>query len=144
MAFERLINLAEVRRENILDDASIDLLMNAIKMYGAGYGIGFNEDHWTILFYERIRSKFVRSVIKLGSYLEKIGKIEESIECSKKGIEKEPLAEELYQNLMVCLNRHGYKGEALTTYKRLTKIFSNVLSIELSPKTIHIYKSLSR
>lgn len=143
LAFEHLIRLAEAHPDAAADDESMGRLNEALGLYRAGHNIDFEDNHWSLIFYERIKSMFVRTVIRLGSHLEKAGKNEEAIECYKKGIESEPLSEKLYQNLMVCLNRHGHKGEALALYKRMTKLFDEVLEIEPSARSKHIYRSLT-
>lgn len=142
LAFDHLISRAEALSGDGMDDVSAGLLESAVELYGTGFNINFDEDNWAILFYERIRSKFIRSVIKLGSYWEKAGRSEKAIEWYRKGIEIDLLSEELYQKLMVCLHRHGHKAEALALYKRLSKVFTEVLGIEPSSQTKNIYKSL--
>ena len=142
-AFEHLIHLAEARSDAALDDESIGYLKEALGLFQSGYNIDFEDNPWSLIFYERLKSMFVRAVVRLGSHFEKTGNNKEAIECYKKGIENEPLSEKLYQSLMVCLHRHGHKGEALALYKRMTKIFSEVLGIEPSARTKQIYRSLT-
>jgi len=142
-AFERLVHLAEARSDAALDDESTGYLKEALGLFQSGHNIDFEDNPWSLIFHERLKSMFVRTVVRLGSHYEKAGSNKEAVECYKKGIENEPLSEKLYQSLMACLHRHGQKGEALALYKSMTKIFGEVLGIEPSARTKQIYRSLT-
>jgi len=144
MAFEHLINLADSRSDAGLDDGAIGYLDKALGLYKAGHNfIDFEDNQWSLMFHERLKSMFVRAVMRLGAHFEKTGEIDDAIAYYKKGIEREPLSENLYQNLMLCMHRHGHDGEALALYRRMAKVFAEVLGIEPSSKTKQIYQSLT-
>lgn len=144
MAFEHLINLADARSGDGLDDAAIGYLDKALALYKAGHSfIDFEDNQWSLLFYERLKSMFVRSVMRLGAHFEKTGKTDAAIAYYKKGIEREPLSENLYQSLMLCLHDHGHDGEALALYRQMAKLFAEVLGIEPSSKTKEICQSIT-
>lgn len=119
------------------------LMERAVELFSEGFNIESGENPWVILFCERIKSSFLRTVVKLGAYWEDRGEFEKAIEAYKKGIEADFLSEELYQRLMLCLQRHGQRAEALALYKRLTKVFADVLGVEPASKTKNIYKAIS-
>jgi DNA-binding SARP family transcriptional activator len=141
--FEDLIGKAKVYSAGEMDRTAIRLVEEAIEVYGSGFNVNLDEDPLEILFQERIRSKFIRSIIKLATYWDQAGEYEKAIECYKKGIEVEILSEELHQRLMVCLDKCGHRAEAMSQYNRLSKVFSKVLGIEPSSETKKIYKELS-
>lgn len=124
-------------------DFPVKALEDAIELYGDGFQIEQDENPWVILFYEGVREKYISAVASLGSHWEKAGATGRAIECYRKGIEVESLSEELYQRLMVSLEKQGRRAEALALYKRLARALSEVLGIEPSPKTKNIYLSLS-
>ena len=97
---------------------------------------------WTIPCRERVRSKYLRLAIRLGNYLEETTSWEMAEECYHRSLEVDPLAEEMYQHLMICHQRLGQYAEAIEIYRRLKKTLSSSLGIEPSPKTEAIYKSL--
>lgn len=144
LVFMTLIAKAEATNSNSSsEESSIRLFEGAIKLYNARYTISPADNHWSILFYENIKSKYIRAIIKLGAYLEKTGETKKAVECYRKGIENEPLSEELYNRLLACLLRSGLEGEALALYKSMTKVFKEVLGIEPSPNIMKIFKNLS-
>ncbi len=129
----------------LLGEANFPLkqIESAIELYGEGFQIEPDENPWVILFYEGVREKYISAVASLGSHWEKAGDTGRAIECYRKGTEAESLSEELYQRLMVSLEKQGRRAEALALYKRLARTLSEVLGIEPSPKTKNIYLSLS-
>ncbi len=140
--FERLIKEAKLWSDEALDRISAPLVERAIELYGKGLSVEVEENPWEMSFYDSIRNKFIRCVIKLGSYREEAGDIEGAAKCYTRGIELEPLSEEPYQKLIMCLDRQGHRTEALAIYKRLSKIYSEALGSEPSLKTKNLYKRL--
>lgn len=97
---------------------------------------------WSISLRERLRSKFLRHLIDVARYWEKIGRHGTAIQCYQKGLEVDDLAEIFYQRLMVCYQQLGRFGEALAVYRRCRATLSLVLSIAPSPATEAIRKRL--
>jgi two-component SAPR family response regulator len=95
-----------------------------------------------LLLCERLRSKFLESVGRLGLYWQQAEQWEKAIECYQRGLEVDDLAEEFYQGLMDCYQHLGQKAKALSVYSRCKRTLSSTLGIEPSPKTEAIYKSL--
>lgn len=143
LIFMTLIAMAETANSSSSSEkSSIRLLDGAIKLYNARYNISPADNYWSILFYESVKRKYIRAIIKLGAYLEKTGETKKAIERYRKGIENEPLTEELYTSLLACLLKNGLEGEALALYKSMTKLFKEVLGIEPSSNIMKIFKSL--
>ena len=124
-------------------DFTVKALEDAIELYGEGFQIEPDENPWVVLFYEGVRERYISAVANLGSHWEKSGDADSAIECYRKGIAVESLSEELYQRLMVLLEKQGRCGEALVLYKRLERGLEDVLGIDPSPRTKNIYLSLS-
>lgn len=137
--FERLlgqINAAwkEGTEENKVKQ-TIQLAEKAIEIYKGPFLSGEADQPWTISYRERLRSKFLRIVRKVGLYWEDVGNYEKAVECYQKGLEVDDLAEEFYQRLMICYLELGRKAEALTVYNRCRNTLSMVLGVEPSPST---------
>ena len=141
-AFERLLKEANMSSQEVLDEASVIRIEKALEIYGKGFNIEVGDNPLSMLFNKRIKSKFIRSVLKLSSHWEKAGLFEKAIEYYTKGIEIDSLSEELYQKFMVCLDKQGKSAEALVVYKRLSEILSQVLDTEPSIETTRIYNRL--
>jgi ATP/maltotriose-dependent transcriptional regulator MalT/DNA-binding SARP family transcriptional activator len=136
-AFEYLLQQADA-----LDDAA--LLQKAVALYTGPFLGGDDSDPWAMSYQEKLRSKFLRAVGKLGQFIEKSGKREKAIECYKKGLEVDGLAEEFYQRLMLCYHSLGRKAEALDVYDRCRNTLRSVLGVEPSPNTQKIYETVRK
>ncbi len=138
-AFERILGQVDVTwREGVEESRmaqAIQLAEKAIEMYKGPFLYGEVDQPWTISYRERLRSKFLRIVRRVGLYWEKVEDFEKAVNCYQKGLEVDDLAEEFYQHLMSCYLSLGRRAEALTVYKRCRNTLSMVLGVEPSPST---------
>jgi len=146
-AFEHLIRKADAlwEKEHPTDKdvaEAVQVTRNAIDIYWGPFLAGESEEFWVISARESLRSKFLRSVEKLGRYREKVGHWNEAVECYQRGLEMDDLLEGLYRRLMVCYAQIGRKSEALSVYDRCKKVLSTALGIDPSPETEAIRESL--
>ena len=100
------------------------------------------EEPWTVSPRERLRSKFLRCINRIGHHREEAGEWEKAIACYDRGLEVDNIAEEFYQRKMICYHRLGRKAEALSTYARCKRVLAAVLDIKPSPQTEEIRKSI--
>jgi LuxR family maltose regulon positive regulatory protein len=144
--FERLVGKIEELWEQGQSKPSteevIRLTEKAITMY-RGHFLSADDEHWALSCRERLRSKFLRLVTKLGECLERTGQCEKAVEYYQRALEVDNLAEEFYQHLMVCYQHLGQQAEAMRVYKRCRNVLSTVFGIEPSSRTETIYKSLN-
>jgi DNA-binding SARP family transcriptional activator len=82
---------------------------------------------WTATMRERLRARFVSLSEKAGLRLESSGRLALAIECYRRGIETDPLAETLYQGLMRCYAMQGRGAEGAAVFRRLRQTLSVVL-----------------
>jgi DNA-binding SARP family transcriptional activator len=137
-AFERLLGEAD----GCDSRAALPLLEKAVGFY-QGYFMGREmEEPWLMAAGERLRSKFLRGVEKLGSFWSKGGEWEKARECYRKGLEVDGLAEEFCQGAMVCCRNLDLKAEALSLYKSFEKRLKKELDIAPAAKTRGIRDSL--
>jgi DNA-binding transcriptional activator of the SARP family len=54
---------------------------------------------------------------------EEKGNIEKAVECYKKSLEADNLAEGFYRRLMLCYHKLGRQAEAIEVYERCRKTF---------------------
>lgn len=146
-AFESLLERAERLLEgsqtgNELSTEGARLIDRALALYNGTF-LG-NEAHeaWMLGYQERLRSKFIRAVRKLGDYYEGSGRWARAVECYQRGLEVDELAEEFYQRLMVCYLSGGHRAEAIATYNRCQRVLQSVLGINPSPRTEEILKGV--
>ena len=130
-AFERLLGEADGRDPL----AALPLLEKAVGLYqGPFLGRGM-EEPWLLSAAERLRSKFLRGVEKLGSLRSQNGEWEKARECYLKGLEVDGLAEEFCRGALVCCRHLGLRAEGLSLYKRFEKRLNQELGIEPEART---------
>ena len=144
-AFEVAVDQADVLwrkglRGRVVAEA-IQQTQKAINFYrGAFLTIDISEP-WTNLLRERLRSKFLRCVVKLGHQWQKMEQWEKAAECYQKGLEVDEIIEPFYQNLMMMYKRLGRPSEALAIYRRCRRVLLSTLGIEPAPETEAIRQS---
>jgi two-component SAPR family response regulator len=148
--FERVLEQIEaefkgIEHEKRGEDEEKRLIQLAEKAIGIyrGHFLSADEGYlWTTSFRERLRTKFFRLITRLGEYMQKREQWEKAIEYYQRALEIDDLAEEFYQQLMICYRHLGQDGKAVETYRRCKKTLSAALGLEPSPKTQAIYKTL--
>lgn len=119
-----------------------DLMERAIRLYGGEFLAGECEAAWALLFRDKLRRRFLRQVTQVGRRLQEAGRQEEALVAYEKGIEAEPLAEELYREIMNCHLRAGRKAEGMVAYRRLRQTLSVVLGIAPTAESEALYQKL--
>jgi ATP/maltotriose-dependent transcriptional regulator MalT/DNA-binding SARP family transcriptional activator len=138
--FRRIEETVDERYEE--DEKIMPLFEKAINLYKGHFLTDEREEFWTTSYRERLRSKYLRLIIRTGDYLERAGRWEKAAEHYLKGLEIDELAEEFYQHLMICYKELGQHAKAIETYRRCKKTLSAAFGIEPSPKTEIIYNNL--
>jgi DNA-binding SARP family transcriptional activator len=140
-AFSSILERADAQwKEGRIDDA-VSLMEKAIEIYKGPFLAQEIEKAWKISLSELLRSKFLRSIEKLGQYWQEGDQWEKALDCYLKGLEVDDLAEEFYQGLMNCYHRLGRIANARAVYQRYRKIFSP-LGLEPSSKIEAIYQKI--
>jgi DNA-binding SARP family transcriptional activator len=98
---------------------------------------------WLLSFRERLRSKFLRLVSRLGLHHERALRWERAAEVYRKGLEVDDHAEEFYQRLMICYERLGREAEAVVVYQRCREVLLASLGMPPSRITEDLYQSIS-
>jgi DNA-binding SARP family transcriptional activator len=141
-AFEWLLGEAEVEKNKRSNEKAAQFIEKATGLYKGPFLSDEVEQPWMVSLRERLRSRFIRNLIWLGHYWQDQGEWEKGMECYRRGLEIDDVAEELYQELMVCYGKLGRRNDVLSIYQRCRKTLSAVLQVEPSEKTEEIYRSL--
>jgi DNA-binding SARP family transcriptional activator len=141
-AFERLLAAAEDRSKQKDLDVTIRLTEKALTIYGGDFLAGDTRDPWAVSQRERLRSRFLQAVNRIGSILTSIGQWEKAADCYRRSLDVDDLSEETYQRLMHCLQQLGRRAEALSVYERCRKTLHAVFGLSPSPETLTIIRSL--
>ncbi len=148
-AFELLLDKAErflEENRKAIDSSTegVRLVERAMSLYKGTFLREEANESWTITYQERLRSKFIRTVRRLGNHFESSGQWERAAECYQKGIEADELAEEFYQRLMTSYLSSGRRAEAIAVYNRCRKVLQSVLGISPSRGTEEIFKGIRK
>lgn len=142
-AFQRTFGQADAAwKRGDVSSMPIDLAQKAIDIYNGPFLPEETWKPWAIPLRERLRSKFLRGVIRLGQHREENKQWKKAVECYQRGLEVDSLAEDFYQRLMICYHQLGLRAEALAVYDRCKKILSATLGIDPSDKTEKIRKTI--
>ena len=140
-AFSSILERADAQwKEGRIDDA-VSLMEKAIEIYKGPFLAQEIEKAWKISLSELLRSKFLRSIEKLGEYGQEGDQWEKALDCYLKGLEVDDLAEEFYQGLMNCYHRLGRIADARAVYQRYRKTVSP-LGLEPSAKIEALYQKI--
>ena len=140
-AFERSLGQAEKARKEGKQMEAIRLFEKALSLYRGSF-LPPEETTWAESAREKLRSGFLRAIVRLGRCYEDREQWEEAASCYRKGLEADELAEELYRRLMVCHIQRGREAEALSVYRRCRKTLSSVLGVNPSGETRKLAESL--
>ena len=126
-ALERFFSQTHTTQAQSLTEKAIT--EKALNIY-QGHFLGNDMEHpWALALRERLRSKFLRYLEQTGKHYENTDQWDKAINSYRKGLEIDPLAEVLYQRLMVCYQQQGRRAEALSVYQRCCTVFSSILGV---------------
>ena len=118
------------------------LLEKAIDVYKGHFLPGDSAHPWALSYRERLRSKFLRAVIKLGTHWELEMQWGNAADVFQKGLEVDNRSEDFYQHLMLCHQQLGQRAEAIIVYNRCCALLSSTLGISPSARTEELYQAL--
>jgi len=119
--------------ENISE--ALQITLQAVNMYNGPFLPEEVDQPWTVFLRERLRSKYLRAVGKIGHYYEKSGLTENAVEWFQRSLEIDHLNEDSYRRLMACYYRIGQRSKALSVYNRCQRVLVAGLGIEPSRET---------
>ncbi len=144
--FERLVNYAERLLQCTDDTAVLRKLARVgerlLTLYQGGFLDREAANNWSLTLRERLRSKLLRHILDAGKVWQQHGEWDRAVRLYHKGLEVDPLTEELYQRLMLCFKSTGRLSEALATYHRCRHLLYQHFQIQPSSETLKIYSSL--
>ena len=123
-------------------EQALRLSDKALSLYRGHFLPNDSSHPWALSCRERLRSKFLRLILRAGGHWEQHLQWQKAVEIFQKGIEVNGLAEEFYQHLMVCYHELGQRAEAIATYDRCRTLMLSSLGISPSRKTEDLYRSI--
>jgi DNA-binding SARP family transcriptional activator len=133
---ERMLGRADAARSpgaHALDGGEVARLAErAIALYRGTFLSGDTFCSGVVTHRERLRSKFLRAVVLAGRHWEQAGEWDKAIVFYQKGLEVDPLSEDIFRCLISCNVRMGRTAEAHAVYHRCCKTLSAVLGVSPS------------
>lgn len=100
------------------------------------------DSSWAISVREQLRAKFLRLLTSSTRSHMHGGRYEAALPLLNQGLESEPLAEELYRDLMRCHSALDRRAEALVVYQRCHKLLISQVGLEPGPGTQALYRAI--
>ena len=90
---------------------------------------------WLFAYRERLRRRFQRMVLIEGARLELAQRPQDAVACYERGLELDPMAEALYQRLMMSHARRGETADVVCVYRRCREQLVGELGVEPAAAT---------
>lgn len=144
--FERLINHSERLLARSYDIEAvkemIDCSERLLNLYQGAFLERESTHSWTLSLRERLRSKLLRHILDTGRLCEERQCTDAAMRLYRKGLEIDPLIEELHLRLMTCYRDSDRVAEAIGAFNHCKTLLSEHLHIEPSKATLALYTSL--
>jgi DNA-binding SARP family transcriptional activator len=127
--------------ENIFDNINNNIL-EAVSLYKGPFLPEEADQPWTLFLREKLRSKYLRAIGKIGHYYEQSGLTQKAVECFQRTLEIDNLDEEAYRRLMACYFRMGERSKALSVYDSCKRVLYEGLGVSLSRETEILRRSI--
>jgi len=134
-AFETQLKRVDVLQSREASDRTCAAarLKDAISLYKGPFLACDAEESWTVQMRLRLRDQFTMAVEDLAARHEERGEWVSAVECYRRGIEADDLAETFHLGLMRCYLAMQRPAEGLAAFRRLRQILSVVLGVSPSP-----------
>jgi len=121
-------------------ESLVVLTHRVLDLYRADFLIQEEPQPWTIIARDKLRSQWLRFVTGVGQMLMQKNQMDLAITLYHRALESDPLAEELYRQLMRCYQKAGRYTEAVGVYRRCRDMFSILLGVAPADGTTVIYR----
>jgi ATP/maltotriose-dependent transcriptional regulator MalT/DNA-binding SARP family transcriptional activator len=123
------------------DETCNSLSQKASAMYSGHFLAEDMDKSWATVMRERLRGKLTRTIETVAEELKEAQLYKESISWYSRGIELDPLAEELYQGLMKTYSAMGETSNALRVYDELQSVLLATFNLKPSETSQAICKT---
>jgi DNA-binding SARP family transcriptional activator len=122
----------------------LDAAGRALALYGGPFLQNDEETAWLLPRRDRLRSRYVRLAMRAAQQYEQAGDPGQAVEIYATALESEPLIEDLYRRLMLCLAWQRRRAEALDAYRRCRNMLAVVFGAAPSQETETAYAAIVR
>ncbi len=132
----------ETREEQGDIKGAISLYNKAVELYGGDFLAEELYLPWVEVKREELRERFLELLSRLAKLYEERGSLLKAIDCYKKVVQTDPLAEPAYRRLMQLFAQRGMRNAALRVYQDCKKSLQEVLNSEPEEATTAIYRKI--
>ena len=140
VAFEALADQANGEHGAV----NLDAARRALALYRGPFLQNDEETAWLLPRRDRLRSRYVRLAMRAAQQCDQAGDPGQAAEIYAAALEAEPLIEDLYRRLMLCLAWQRRRAEALDAYRRCRNMLAVVFGAAPSQETEAGYASIVR
>lgn len=116
----------------------------ALELYRGAFLAEQAEAPWAVPLRERLHARYLRSAAERARGFLAEGEYASAIAALEGALHVDPLAEELYQVLMLCYRALDRRAEAIKVYRRCEKTLAAGLGVAPGGGTVALYQSLQR
>ena len=140
VAFEALADRANGNHGSV----DLDAACRALALYEGPFLQNDEETAWLLPRRDRLRSRYVRLAMRAAQQCDQAGDPGRAADIYGAALEAEPLTEDLYRRLMLCLARQAHRAEALDVYRRCRNMLAVVFRAAPSQETESAHASIVR
>ena len=131
-------------KKSSTDSAKLsDLGTQLVERYPGPFLASEPEQGWSLPMRDRLRQRFMRSVVDISRHWQQAGVAERAIDLLEHSIELDFSSEGIYRSLMECYALLGRRAEAVDTYGRCRNMLAATLRVDPSPETTALYEKLT-
>jgi DNA-binding SARP family transcriptional activator len=141
-SFERLSGVIDRWAPGAVSPQDLEIAMTRLLRSYTGHFLAGEDAAWAIAARERLRSKLLRAVFKMGQLLEQAGLTDDATLLYRRAIELDPLTEEFHRGLIVSFRTQNRIAEAIDAYRRCHDILSRTFGVQPSAPTRAVFQTL--
>jgi DNA-binding SARP family transcriptional activator len=133
--------IRQVKQEDD-DDRCLPACQRAIDIYGGDFLPEEPYLSWAEMKRSALRDQYLGVLMEMAMLLERRNDFEQAVNCCRRAIRTDPLAEHVHQRLMRLLRRQGLKSAVIKVYRDLTAKLAVELDTVPDPATTRIYEEM--
>ncbi len=140
--FLDLAKNGEKKEEQRETKAAMALYKQALELYGGDFLAEELYYPWATERREELRGRYLDLLYRLAKLYEAQGSLLKALDCYKKVVQADPLAEPAYRNLMLLFTQRGMRNAALQAYQDCRRALQETLNVEPEEATTAIYRKM--
>lgn len=119
-----------------------EALARALERYSGDFLESESAGDWHLSWRDRFQRLFVDGVLALSAHLVVAERYTEAAEACRRALDRDPLLEEAWRRLMLCLARTGERAQALRLYQQLVNLLRTELEADPDEQTTALFQRI--